>query len=1341
MGTNIHDAVVLITSRLDKKDEFGTGFVVLRQGGYAYVVTCAHVITDVGGADQVMVSHLPAEVAYSGMNDGLDLAILLVANPIDGPVIRPVRGAVTAIAVTIVGFYSLEPSHVLSQLRARIGPPDELETGGPAGRVKVWQVDLLEANASLQPGFSGSPVIDERTQEVFGIITHRRGERKGVAIAVEALKKLRPDFWPTLTELINAPLIPAGRPVDMLPAITNLRFRQNRDFVGREEDLKQLYRKLEGDLRVQGVPVGITGMGGIGKTQLVIEYVYRHVALYPDGVLWIDGGQSPEYALAELGRWLKDHVSDSNFPMRLGQDRSNPSLDALTEVLSEYLRNRPHSLLIIDNLDDPAILDRPVSGNLIPADLPCRILFTTRRQDPLRFPLVRLGGLGENESLRLLLRYESRQPILDTLHPDHDVARSICKIFAGLPLALEIAGAHLGRNPLLPLGAYRAELLNRGALSVLDERLGRVQATHLGTGHEAVIEATLATQWARLQMGEARQVLQVAALLEERGNIPIARLSLLSGLSDRPDSFFGSTLTMAIQELQDASLLEELRHDLVRIHPLVREFAGKQTPPERMQEFREQCALNLVAAFEDIGTLERICRQRGIDQVQEDLMVALKLLHHEASEGNQDLFTRIRTILRMLRREAHHFRNWDPEHHPALFAQQIRIQALDMGLTHIANSARLRLEQIGDPYFEYVWRARAESPELEVTLVGHMDVVRGIALWPDGRFAISASADRSLKIWDLDTGQILRTLMAHTDTVWGVALALNGRRAVSASADGTLRIWDTQSGQVLRTLAGHDGGVLAVATTPNGRTIVSGSVDCTIRIWDGENGELLRVLTGHSDGVRAVAISADGGTILSGSKPGELKVWNLSSEREKNVRLEGHSGMIYSLAITGNGRRAASAAADGTVRLWDLQTGREISRLVAHDMPVYGVTLTPDGARGASASYDRTVKVWNLETGEEERTLRGHGDLVYAVSITPDGQRIVSASNDRTLRVWDLQMPPDHQVVQGHESEIHRLAQARDGRTLVSASRDGTVRVWDADTGQNRATLKGHNDQVSVVAVSTQENLVVSGSDDATVRIWSLGDYRQKNVMHCHGRAISALLVTRDGRHAISGSVDSTLRVWDLEEGVEEYALSGHTGMIYDLAIMPDDQQVLSASADGKILRWNLTISGSTVLLGHHAGHVRSIAVTADGSYAVSGALDGTVNVWDLRQGNEYRTLYFDGNGIRKLTLSNDGRLIFAASVAGIASIWDLQDGELIAVLQGHSGTVFGLLAVNGGRHVISTGQDRTIRAWDPRSGLEVAATWLPGSVIASTLAADETTLFVGDGIGNVYCFRFKSQA
>jgi WD40 repeat protein len=140
---------------------------------------------------------------------------------------------------------------------------------------------------------------------------------------------------------------------------------------------------------------------------------------------------------------------------------------------------------------------------------------------------------------------------------------------------------------------------------------------------------------------------------------------------------------------------------------------------------------------------------------------------------------------------------------------------------------------------------------------------QAVAVTPDGRHAVSGSDDRTLRVWDLESGHTLRTLQGHESYVAAVVVTPDGRRAISGSWDHTLRVWDLESGKIVRTLQGHTGYVTAVAFTPDERYPVSASYDQTVRVWDLESGEIIATFTGDGS-MFCCAVASDGTTICAG---------------------------------------------------------------------------------------------------------------------------------------------------------------------------------------------------------------------------------------------------------------------------------------------------------------------------------------------------------------------------------------------------------------------------------------------------------------------------------------------
>jgi WD40 repeat protein len=567
------------------------------------------------------------------------------------------------------------------------------------------------------------------------------------------------------------------------------------------------------------------------------------------------------------------------------------------------------------------------------------------------------------------------------------------------------------------------------------------------------------------------------------------------------------------------------------------------------------------------------------------------------------------------------------------------------------------------------------------TLTGHTDAVNRLAITPDGRKVVSASFDRTLKVWDLDSGTALQTLTGHTDAVKAVAVTPDGRWIVSGSKDQTLKVWDLERGLNLTTLSGHTGMIETVAVTPDSRRAVSGSWDHTLKIWDLESKKELYTLIGHAGHVEAVALTPDGRLAVSASSDKTLKIWDLDQGIELYT-LAGHTDGVAGVAVTLDGRHAISASADRTLKIWDLRSRNELGTLTGHDEEVEAVAITPDGQRAISGSRDRTVKIWDLEKQLELATLSGHLLWVWAVVVTPDARTAVSAAGDFTLKIWDLAKIDEPVVQKGHTEAVAAIAITSDGRRAISGSRDKTIRIWDLENKTELATLTGHSSTVCSVAISPDDRHAISGSLDGTLKLWNLEQCEELDEMTGHLDGINSVSITPDGRQAISGSKDRTIKIWDVSTGWTLKTLYGHDDWVSSVSVTPDGKRIISGSKDMTTKIWDLEEGTELATLAGHNNAVWAVAVTPDGRKAISGSYDRTIKIWDLETGEEIRTL-IDQAIIFAVAVTPDGRRVISGNHDGEVTLWNIDSGSPIATFTADQGILACVALPNGKSFVV----------------------------------------------------------
>lgn len=361
--------------------------------------------------------------------------------------------------------------------------------------------------------------------------------------------------------------------------------------------------------------------------------------------------------------------------------------------------------------------------------------------------------------------------------------------------------------------------------------------------------------------------------------------------------------------------------------------------------------------------------------------------------------------------------------------------------------------RLEDRKFEYVAvKQPAATPEPQsaalLTYSGHTGDVYSVAIAPDGRTALSGSADKTLKLWDLAGGKELRTFRSHTDSVVSVAISPDGRTALSGSSDRTLKLWDLATGKEIRTLAGNCDFVFRIAFLPDSRTALSSDGDKVLKLWDLQTGKVLKTFGGHAGRIWGLSISPDGRTALSGSQDKTLKLWDLTSGKEIRT-FSGHDGLVYSTAFCPDGQTALSASDDGTVKLWDLSTGKELRTHPGGSEAVFSAAITPDGQSAVSAGSSGIVRLWDLSTDRELGTFSGHHGAVLSLAISPDGKTALSGAGDGTLRLWDLRSGP------AQDALAARVAEAREKLKGTAGDPDAlmTVGEWCAARGMDRQAI------------------------------------------------------------------------------------------------------------------------------------------------------------------------------------------------------------------------------------------------------------------------------------------------
>lgn len=597
--------------------------------------------------------------------------------------------------------------------------------------------------------------------------------------------------------------------------------------------------------------------------------------------------------------------------------------------------------------------------------------------------------------------------------------------------------------------------------------------------------------------------------------------------------------------------------------------------------------------------------------------------------------------------------------------------------------------------------ARAADLQL-LAITGHTDWLRCAAFSPDGQRIVTASKDRTARIWDAAIGRQITVLTGHTDGVRTATFSPDGSRVLTAAGDNTSRIWDAVTGRQIMLL--HTEGVRSAMFSPDGARLVTAGADKTARVWDARTGQQITLFTGHTEGVRSAVFSPDGRYIVTASSDKTARIWDAETSRQLVV-LSGHTAVVNRAAFSADGSKIVTASDDDTSRVWDAATGRELLVLSGHSQWVTSAAFSPDGSRIVTASNDKTARVWDAATGRQTMLLSGHASLVLSAAFSPDGRHIVTASDDNTARIWSAAAGPIL-FLNGHTQLLAGAAFSKDGNQVATASMDKTARIWDAANGRQLMVLAGHTEMVLSAAFSPNGRHVVTASDDKTARIWDVETGLELLRLSGHAMQVEGAAFSPDGGRVVTTSYDKTTRIWDALTGRQIIVLGGHSAGVNWAEFSHDGARVITASFDKTARIWNSVTGRQLAVLVGHSSIVATAAFSPDDERVVTASDDDTARIWDAATARQIAVLSGHSNFVTSAEFSPDGRLVVTSSYDGTARVWDAANGHLLMVLR-HPGQVYTATFSPDGRRVLTAADDKTARIWDAAvPAIEIQIGW-----------------------------------
>jgi WD40 repeat protein len=403
-----------------------------------------------------------------------------------------------------------------------------------------------------------------------------------------------------------------------------------------------------------------------------------------------------------------------------------------------------------------------------------------------------------------------------------------------------------------------------------------------------------------------------------------------------------------------------------------------------------------------------------------------------------------------------------------------------------------------------------------------------------------------------------------------VAVAINeqGTMVACGSKDRTARVWQLQSGELLATMRGHGGFVNQVVFDRDGSTLLTGGGDGTLRSWDIATGQPAAVLRGHLAAVSDFAIDRQTGRIISAASDHSIRLWGPRSELGGGLQVQLPHAGTYSTVYSADGESLYLACYDGFVRRFNTRTGQVDDAFDAHaGQSCNTLALSRDGTKLLTCSWDATAKLWDTSGNRLVRTLEA-GDGVYDCAIAGDASLAALAVGSR-IELWDLETGKQKFVCEGLTGGARETIFSPDGQYVAAASGSEPAHVWRCSDGELMARLTADGDagsttwdNASTVAFSSDGTSIATGTT-GRVSIWDASSMELMNRIEIGDRPISQLAFSADNQRLAVGS--DSVTIIDPHDSELLLQFQPNVDEIYFLAFSPDGKTLATCTTGGGV--------------------------------------------------------------------------------------------------------------------------------------------------------------------------------
>ncbi|MBI3819746.1 MAG: protein kinase [Planctomycetes bacterium] len=408
---------------------------------------------------------------------------------------------------------------------------------------------------------------------------------------------------------------------------------------------------------------------------------------------------------------------------------------------------------------------------------------------------------------------------------------------------------------------------------------------------------------------------------------------------------------------------------------------------------------------------------------------------------------------------------------------------------------------------------------------------------------------------------------AHRAPVGYVEFSDDGEWFATASGDHMAKIWNAADGALIRTFHGHDK-ILEFATLSSDRALLATmGADYNICIWNAATGAQIITLRGHRTAVNAARFSRDGSRLVS--LGGDARLWRPASPRDISPWI-GHEDALNSGFFSLDRTRYVTASRDGTARVWDARTSDLLYLIPAGDARLSFACFSNDGQFVATCGETNNITIWNVPSGARVASLWGHSGRIQQVLFDRTGTRVMTCGDDGILYIWDWLSgaPPLALKPPQAPSPIRRAIYSYDSKLIASVSVNQMLNIWDAADNCLLYSIHTTISHPSSLAFDYEGWRVAIGARDEPGAIYDITSGSPPVAIDQARDLVRSIEFSRDGRFVVTASGDRTVKLWNSRTGELHAAFQGHRTELLAASFATDDRHVISVSQDGIVYNW-----------------------------------------------------------------------------------------------------------------------------------------------------------------------------